>query len=175
MGDLNNIEKICAFYVSDAHLTAMIIPYISKQIKEKNIIETFLQINLEKNIETILSKLILDEKNKKEIKNIKWEKNNNKNIEEIINNLIKINNNKIINILINGNIEYINIINNKLNKILNKKIKNKIRIINCYLAEEVDNSINKIINNHEFLLNTSGIKTIQEVFGNTNKPKSLIS
>ena len=170
MGDFNNIEKVCAFYVSQAHLSAMIIPYISKQIKNNNIIETFLENSLEKNVEIILSKIILDEKNKKEIKKINWQST--KNIEKTMNNILKINN-KEINILINGNIEYINKINNKLNKILNKT-KNKIKIINCYSVEEIDNNIKEIIDNHNMLLNTAGIKNIEEIFERNNEKKSLI-
>ncbi len=171
MDNFNNIEKVCAFCVSEAHLSAMIIPYISKQLKNKNIIKTFLENNLEKNIEIILSKIILNGKNKKEIKKINWNKNNKK-IEKDI--LLEKNNNKIINILVYGKIEYIKKINNKLNLILNKKTNNKIRIINCYLVDEVDNNIKQIVNEHEFLLNTSGIKKIEDVFEKNKEENTLI-
>ncbi len=205
MNIFNNIEKVCAFYVSEMHLSTMIMPYISKQIEDNNIIETFFEINLEKNIETILSKITLNEKNKKKIKKINWKnkKYNNKEIKNTIKNLIinynkivkKINNydnccnnngnnygnnssdenkkNIIINILINGKNEYIENINKLLDNILNEifkdnniTIKNKIiiRIINCYLVDQSENNIKKIINESDYLLNTSGLKNINEIY-----------
>jgi hypothetical protein len=205
MNRFDNIEKVCAFYVSEAHLSTMIMPYISKQIEDNNIIETFFEKNIERNIETILSKIILDEKSKKEIKKINWKnkKYNNKEIKNTIKNLIinynkivkKINNydnccnnngnnygnnssdenkkNIIINILINGKNEYIENINKLLDNILNEifkdnniTIKNKIiiKIINCYLVDQSENNIKKIINESDYLLNTSGLKNINEIY-----------
>ena len=173
MDNLNNIEKACAFYVSDAHLSAMIMPYVSKQIKNNNIVETFFEKDIEKNIEIILSKIILDEKNKKEIKKINWKNSTNKNIEKIINNLLENNENIIINILINGQNEYIEHINQKINNIIKNTCLNnniKIRIINCYSVDQAQATIRKIINENDYLLNTAGIKKINEIY----EKKSLI-
>ena len=69
-----NIKKLCNFYVSDLHLSVMLLPYISKQINEDVEITTIFE-KLEKNdMEAILDKINV--KNKNEILNINWLENN---------------------------------------------------------------------------------------------------
>ena len=162
------VEKTCAFYVSDAHLAAMIIPYTNKQMQKNNIIETFLENNLKQNVEALLSKLILNEKIKNKIKNVNWKSYKLQKYlieEEKIINIIN-NKNKEINFLISGNIEYINNINNILNRVFekNKTTHKYIRIINCYSVDLVDNNIQEIIQKHDTVLNTAGIKKIEDIF-----------
>lgn len=160
------VEKTCAFYVSDAHLAAMIIPYTNKQMQKNNVIETFLESNLEENVKIILSKLILNERIKNKIKNINWKNHKIQEYfieEEKIINVLNNNKNKEINFLINGSIEYINNVNKILDKII-KNNKNSIRIINCYSVELVDNNLQEIIQKHDTVLNTAGIKRIEDIF-----------
>ena len=62
----NSIKKVCGFYVSSVHLVTMLLPYLNKQIEEQIEVIPFLEFDLRKNVETILSKIVLNEKNKEE-------------------------------------------------------------------------------------------------------------
>ena len=41
-----NIKKLCNFYVSDLHLSVMLLPYLNKQINEDVEITTIFEENL---------------------------------------------------------------------------------------------------------------------------------
>ena len=41
----NSIKKVCGFYVSSVHLVTMLLPYLSKQIKEQIEVIPFLEIS----------------------------------------------------------------------------------------------------------------------------------
>ncbi len=60
-------ERICAFYASDYHFEMMSLPYINKKIENKEEIIILTENNLEKTIQTFLSKTNLNEEKKKEI------------------------------------------------------------------------------------------------------------
>ena len=55
-------EKLCSFYVSNAHLVTMLIPYLSRKIKEGNNFIIFTQNNLENEVEMLLSKINIKER-----------------------------------------------------------------------------------------------------------------
>ena len=169
MGDLKNIKNICGFYVSGVHLITMILPYVRKQIENKIKIETFFEYNLTENKNTVLNNLIIKEEDKKEILNINW--NSSKiqkylSIEKKLKNIID--NEKEINILISGSKKYINEANKIVNKFLQKNpsklIYKYITIINCYEVAEFDDNIREILDMHEYILNTSGVHRIEEIF-----------
>ena len=67
-----NIKKVCSFYVSDWHLTTMLLPHINEKINEGVKITTILENDLRENMETLLGKLKL--KNTEKILNIDWHK-----------------------------------------------------------------------------------------------------
>ena len=174
MGDYNNIKMVCGFYISSTHLVTMILPYIKKSLCENVKIETFLEYNLTETINDVLSKLIINNEKKEKILDINWHSKKIQkysNIEKNIKNNLE--NNKKINILITGSREYINEGNKIINKILNKycnKIQDKeIKIINCYEVTEFDDNIREILDLHEFILNTSGLHKIEEVFDGYKK------
>ena len=161
------MEKICGFYVSNVHLVTMILPYLKEQLKNNIKIETFFESDLNDIINNILLNLIISEKNKKAILDINWKNNKIKkysNIEKNIKRLL-IENNEII-FLIGGNKKYIKETNNLLNKFFEKNNdkKTKIKIINCYKILEFDDNIKEILEEHKYILNTSGIHKIEEVF-----------
>lgn len=171
----NNIEKLCSFYVSDWHLVTMLLPYINKQINEKANIITVLENNIEENVKTLVSKLNL--KNKEEILNLDWKEKKVSKYSEIKEIMKKIKKGDIENIvLINGNKDYIDIINKNINKYLeniekqakqgNNSVTEKlnIKIINCFEVGEFNLNIKEILQNHDKILNTSGEKEINDVF-----------
>ena len=174
MGNLENIKRGCGFYVSKVHLITMILPYIKSEI-EKNIgIETMLEYNLNENVNNILSNLIINKKDRKNILNINWNSQKIQKYSNIENRLKKVieDKNKI-NILISGSRKYIEEINLILNKFFNKNkvSKKEIMIINLYEVTEFDNNIREILDEHELILNTSGIHKIEDIFEDYKKEK----
>ena len=161
----NSTERLCSFYVSEWHLVTMILPYINQKLNEKANIITILENNIEENIKILTSKLNL--KNEKDILAIDWKQNDDtkviKKLERFVN---QIKDSNII--LINGNKQYIDFINQNIKHFLEKNMyqfKNKkIKIINCYEVTEFNNSIREILESHHKILNTSGEKRIEEVF-----------
>ena len=145
-----NIKKLCNFYVSDLHLSVMLLPYISKQLNE------------DVEITTILDKLKV--KNKERILKINWFNNHinksqetiiDKEIEKIINNTI--NNHKKIMIIIGGNKNFVEKNNKKIMEYLHSNQQyTDIKIIDCYDIEEVGADMKLIANKYDDILNTSG-------------------
>ena len=72
MRETESTQKVCSFYVSNMHFATMILPFVNKQMEEKNKIITFFENNFTTNIELVLSKLITTEDRKKELLNINW-------------------------------------------------------------------------------------------------------
>lgn len=169
-------EKLCSFYVSNAHLVTMLIPYLSRKIKEGNNFIIFTQNNLENEVEMLLSKINIKEEEKQKIRNINWKKSLYQ--ENVIKEKLE-NNIENLYIIINGDNEYVEKINEKVERI-NEKNKKNVTIIDCYEVLQVNQEINKILNNHDKILNTSGEKEISEVFqgyqkdNNLNKERKII-
>jgi len=152
-----NIKKLCNFYVSDLHLSVMLLPYLSKQINEDVEITTIFEKLEKENIETILDKLNV--KNKEKILNINWFNSNKDTYEKIENTIDKnIKDNKKVTIIIGGNKNYIlennkNIINYLEEKNINYE---NVKIINCFDVEEVGTNMKSIVKQYDGILNTSG-------------------
>lgn len=177
MGDFNNIEKVCGFYVSSMHLITMILPFIKTQIKKGIKIETILEYNLKQNVSNVLSNLVINKKEKEEIEQINWKGEKIQkysNIEKNLKNLLE--NNTDINILISGSRKYIEEANKIINKFINKninKLKNKkITIIDCYEVTEFDDNIREILDDHDLIINTAGIHKIEDIFEDYKNKKA---
>lgn len=164
------IKKVCSFYVNDWHLTTTILPYIYKQIHKNNKIIPILQNGIQTNIQEILSKMNLNKKLNDEILQINWAQTKNvkySNIKQELQTIYDQEND--INILINGDKSFIEIVNQNIEKALtNIRIKNNITIINCYDVTQFTN-VSQITDEHDFILNTSGIKQTHELFKKEEK------
>ena len=163
----NSIKKVCGFYVSSVHLVTMLLPYLNKQIEEQIEVIPFLEFDLRKNVETILSKIVLNEKNKEQILDINWKNTKVQkftNIESTIKEKLK--NEKEAIILVSGSKKYIKEVNEIVDKYFSKYRNNKkyITVINCFEVEEFDDDIRDILYEHEYIINTSGINKIEDVF-----------
>lgn len=158
-----NLEKLCSFYVSDWHLATMLLPYINRQIDKNTNIITLLENNIEENIETLVEKL--DLKNREKILEIRWENINSKkysDIEEILKK--EVNEAKENIILVNGCKDYIEKNNENIEKWIQKTEAKKIKIINFFEVTEFNHHIVEILNAHDRVLNTSGEREISDVF-----------
>ena len=72
-------------------------------------------------------------------------------------------------ILVGGNKKYIDETNNLLNKFFEKKDNKNIKIINCYNVLKTDDNIREILDKHTYIINTSGLHEINEIFENYKK------
>ena len=165
----NNLTKFCSFYVSDWHLVTMLLPYINKKINEEAKISIILERDLINNIEKLVEKLNI--KNKEKILELGWSKTSIK--ERVIFNNESLNE-KII--IINGSQDFIEKRNEKIEKYLKThKVNGKIKIINCFEVTNYDGKISSILDKHDKIFNTSGEKEIKEVFeGYENKERKII-
>lgn len=173
------IKKSCSFYISDMHFATMIIPFIKKQTEMETKVTTFLANNYSNNIELILARTKIQEDQKRKILNINWKENINSKystIEKTLKNSIIKNKENVI--IINGDREYITMINEFLEKFLEKNIKKyentTIFIMDFYEVQTFNENITEILDNHEIIFNTSGEHKIAEVF-NREKPEAKVN
>lgn len=68
--------RICSFYVSDWHLTAMLFPYIEDAKERNEHLHTILQKNISYNMKEILTRVKISDRKKDELIKIGWENKN---------------------------------------------------------------------------------------------------
>ena len=161
--------KLCSFYVSDWHLTAMLLPYIEEAKERDEHLNTILEKNISYNMKEILTRVKMSDRKKENILRIGWENRDLIKYSDIKKYMEKITRfESKITIIVEGNkdkIEYIGKNIEKWIKKSEKKLKKKeIRIINCYEVTEFNNNLNEILNQHDKILNTSGIHEIEEMY-----------
>ena len=165
----NNKQKICSFYVSDWHLTAMMLPFIEEKTEKGEILNTILEKNIEHNMQEILTRVQIKESIKEQILKIDWKNKNLIKYSEIRKFMEKATKNqRIVTIIIEGNKDRIDYINKNIDKWMQKNekklIRKEIKIINCYEVGEFNNSLQEILDKHDKILNTSGIHEIEEIY-----------
>ncbi len=148
---VENVEaqRYCSLYVNDMHLIVMLIPYIERELEKKEKIITILENDLENEIDTIVKKVNLGREKKNKIKRINWKKNllSKEQIGEI----------KGETILIKGSYEFIQSVNEVL------KTEDNI-VIDCYDIDTFEQNSRTILEQHNAILNTSGIRKISDMF-----------
>lgn len=140
-----NINKYCCLYVSDFHLEMILLPFIKNKMKSSEIL-IFTQKDLSESINILIEKINLSTECKKDILNIKnW---NNTKLNECNNQKIKE-----YTIIINGDDQYRNSINQEI-----KKIKtNQICIVDCYNINDIEIKKYEIKEKYRAILNTESI------------------
>lgn len=164
-----NILKICSFYVSDWHLTAMLLPFVEEQVEKSENLNTILQKNIIHNMKEILSRIKISERTKQEIIDVDWKNKNLLKYGEIRKFMEKVTRNqKTATIIIEGDKERIEYINKNIDKWISKQerkiARKQIKIINCYEVTEFNENLQEILDRHDKILNTSGIHEIQEMY-----------
>ncbi len=148
---VENVEaqRYCSLYVNDMHLIVMLIPYIERELEKKEKIITILENDLDSEIDTIVKKVNLGREKKNKIKRINWKKNllSKEQIGEI----------KGETILIKGSYEFIQSVNEVLKTEDN-------RVIDCYDIDTFEQNSRTILEQHNAILNTSGIRKISDMF-----------
>lgn len=170
----NNIQKTCGFYVSEFHLVTMLLPHIVTEVEKGTKIDAILNQDIKNEIKEVVSRLNINDIVKAKVLNINWNKVNNKDFNSIkyyLEDIIKYN--KDIEIIINGTKKEIDIINKNIEYWIDMNIDRlseiNINIINCYEVSEFNSNINNILNEHEYIINTSGIQPVEEIFKSRQK------
>ena len=173
----NSKLKICSFYVSDWHLTAMLLPFIEEKIEKGEPLNTILEKNITYNMKELLSRIKISDRIKAQILKIDWKNKNLIKYGEIRKFMEKVTKNqKTVTIIVEGKKEKIEYINKNIDKWMQKqerKLKRKeIKIINCYEVTEFNENLQEILDKHDKILNTSGIHEIEELYSGYEKKRA---
>ena len=131
-------NKMCLFCASDFHLEMILLPYIKEKIDEYKFV-IFTKNDLEDTVNTLLEKVNINDEYKDENKL------------EYTRNLIE--NKQKLNIIVNGDYNYIENINGKLKEFVNSEID----IIDCYHIEDSNVDITKLKSEYKNILNTKKV------------------
>lgn len=163
----NQMKKVCGFYVNEMHFATMILPYIRREIEAKHKIITILQNDMKSNVEEVLSNMNINKELQNKMLSINWSKTNLVKYDEIKQIVDTINGQA--QILVNGDKEFIKRVNQSIEKrVAEGNIKNSVTVINFYDVTKFTN-VSEITNLHEYILNTSGVRRIEEVFRKEKK------
>lgn len=149
-------NKTCTFYASDYHFEMIILPYVNKKIDEKNNIVIFTQNNLKNSVDTLISRMNLNEEKKEKILNLDWKNNDFQKFENL--KQYERNNKKTV-VFIKGTEDYIKSINDSINK---NMIKSNLKIVDCYPVDDLRKNMTDITSKYENYLNTSGETKINQ-------------
>lgn len=141
-------EKVCCFFASDYHFEMIALPYINTNMDNNKNVKIFSQNDLEKTVNTLVSKINLKDDRKEDILNLDWSKKDN------LDSVGTIDENSVV--FIKGEEEYINRVNQKLKE---NNLDN-IKVINCYEIDEVKDHVDNIMEKYDRILNTEGEKQI---------------
>ena len=143
-------KKNCAFYASDYHFEMISLPYISKSMDENKEIIILTENNLKETVDTLITKINLQEEKRKKILSLDWNNNDLKKFKEISK---KSKENANVVIFIKGKQNYIENVNKNIEKWVsgNKHIK----IIDCYEFFEIEDKIEEIAKKYDKVLGTS--------------------
>ena len=130
-------KKLCCFYASEYHLEMILLPYIKNNLKDSNF-TIFTQKDLSESINLLLERINFKKEEKEQIKNLNWKEKNN--IEKDIKK----------NIIINGDLKYIENIKKELSKIK----QNNFDIVYCYNIEYLNENREYFEKNYDGILNT---------------------
>ena len=173
----NNKLKVCSFYVSDWHLTAMLLPFIEENVQKDEHLDTILGKNILYNMKEILTRINISDRIKEQILKIDWKNKNIIKYGDIRKFMEKTTKgHKNITVIVEGTKERIEIINSNIDRWMQKqdrKLQRKnIRIINCYEVTEFNENLQEILDKHDNVLNTSGIHDIEEIYAGYTKKRA---
>ena len=155
-------EKICNFYANEVHLGVTIVPFVANKIKENNKICTLLNVNINNEIEKVISKINIEKNLKDKILEINWNKTNleGNEIKKYIDEQLK--DNSKIYVIINGSKEQVEEKNKYIEEIRNENVNKTINVVNCFEID--DGKINDgFLKNYHKILNSSGCRYIKNI------------
>lgn len=171
----SNMKKMCSFCVSDWHTATTILPYVKEKTESDEKIISIFEKGFESNITELIKRMGIDKNIKNKITEIDWEAKNWNKYEQF-EYFMEGNYAKDINLIVNGDTEYIKKINSYIdmwfskNNFRIKKEEGNINVISCY--DISDGFLQEsVLPKYDYILNTSGEKRINEFFKNDNKIK----
>lgn len=162
----SNMKKMCSFCVSDWHTATTLLPYVKEKTEKNEKVISIFENGIESNIYELLKRMNIDKNTKNKITEINWEPKNWNKYEQF-EYFMEENYTKNINVVINGDTEYITKINSYIDTWLNKnssRIKmedSNIKLVSCYDMSKGLKQEN-ILPQYEYILNTSGEKNVKE-------------
>lgn len=166
------LKKTCSFYISEFHLSTLLLPYIIIKVKNDVQIYTFLEVGIKESITKVVSGINIEEYAKKEILKINWDKFEQIKYDDIVKEIVV--DDRMINIIVKGSKKYIEEVNMNLDRLIKDlnlnglKNKSEITVNNCYQVKDVL-SAKEVLDKHDLILNTSGEVEIKKVFEDYNK------
>lgn len=139
-------NKICLFCASDYHLEMILLPYIKERINTSKFV-IISQKDLEPTMKVLLNRVNIDEKIKKRIWNLNWKEKDISKIEDFVGEK------KEINIIINGEFDYIKNVNNYIKR----NFENNLTVIDCFHVSDVNVNIEELSKEYKYILNTRKI------------------
>ena len=142
-------EKSCAFYASDYHFEMISLPYISKGMDENKEIVILTENDLKDTVNTLISKMNLQEEKREKILSLDWNNNDLKKFKEISK---KTKEDVDMIIFVKGKQNYIKNVNKNIEKwvVTDKHVK----IIDCYEFFEIEEKIDEIAKKYDKVLGT---------------------
>lgn len=134
-------NKSCLFCASDYHLEMILLPYIKQRINNSKFV-VFTQDDLEDTLKKVLNSTNIEDKLKEKIININWKR------KESVKDFIKDERNTIV--IINGDYNYIQSINNKI-------LDRNIEIIDCFHIDDLNVDVSVLYKKYSNVLNTMKI------------------
>ncbi len=139
-------NKMCLFCASDYHLEMILLPYIKERINTSKFV-VISQNNLEPTMKVLLDRVNISKELKKRIWNLNWKEKDVKDINKFICDKDELN------IIVNGDYEYIKIIN----KYVKRLLKSNFTLINCFHVGDSNVNIEELIKEYKYILNTKKI------------------
>ena len=177
--DKSNMKKMCSFCVSDWHIATTILPYVKEKTENEEKIISIFERGIENNIIELLKRMGINKSSKNRIAEIDWETKSWNRYEQF-EYFMEQNYSKDMNVIINGNEEYIGRINSYMDKWFEKnsfRIKREnsnVNVISCYDMSEGITREN-ILEKYDYVLNTSGEKDVREFLGLQSNNKLKIA
>ncbi len=143
-----NTNMFCSFYVSEAHLVTMLLPYMKQKMEEEYDVYPFFEKDLNNIAHRIIDSITSVEE-KTNLRKIEWK-----------NNKIKLNKKRKKLIVIMGTEEYMK----KKKKDLEEQLNNEDIVIECFEFCQTQEKIKEILDTHSKIINTKGEVLKEELF-----------
>lgn len=154
----NKNEKMCSFYVSKNHLITILMAYLKENLKEYKKLNVIVEDNFKEEVDKIIEKMNIEKDIKMKILKANWKKAE-KPVHKMKKGLV----------IVEGDMEYIENINNILGKNM------KIELLNCYRFEDFKNNSRKILEEHNYIINTLGKSKIPDIFDKKIEKREILT
>lgn len=144
------VEKLCIFYASKYHLSLILLEYLKKEENKKYTVNTYLEEEIEDEINILKEKYKINIYSQNEI-DFKKTKDIEKDKKELSNNMI---------FIIEGKNSYIKEVNEYLRNAFRKNEYDNIKLVYCFNFQSENNIMKNNLIKYDKILYTTGEKVI---------------